>query len=103
MMYRAFFCAAAIAVAPFAPAVAQANRAAATKPDPRLETLKTDALVKVQGRAKLVQEIVDMLFSFGELGMQEIETSKYLTGLLEKNGFSVERGVADIPTAWVAR
>ena len=103
MMYRAFFCAVAIAAAPFAPVVAQANRAAATKPDPRLETLKTEALAKVQGRAKLVQEIVDMLFSFGELGMQEIETSKYLTGLLEKNGFTVERGVAGIPTAWVAR
>jgi aminobenzoyl-glutamate utilization protein B len=103
MMYRAFFCAAAIAVAPFAPAVAQANRAAATKPDPRLEKLKTEALTKVEARAKLVQEIVDMLFSFGELGMQEVETSKYLTGLLEKNGFTVERGVAGIPTAWVAR
>jgi len=103
MTYRAFFCAAALAVAPFAAAVAQANRAAATKADPRLESLKTEALAKVQGRAKLVQEIVDMLFSFGELGMQEVETSKYLTGLLEKNGFTVERGVAGIPTSWVAR
>ncbi|MGH7694317.1 MAG: amidohydrolase, partial [Gemmatimonadaceae bacterium] len=102
-MYRAFFCAAAIAVAPLAPAFAQANRAPATKPDPRLEKLKTEALTKVEGRAKLVQEIVDMLFSFGELGMQEVETSKYLTELLARNGFSVERGVAGIPTAWVAR
>jgi len=44
-----------------------------------------------------------MVFSFGELGMQEIETSKYLTGILEQNGFTVERGVAGIPTAWVAK
>ncbi len=35
----------------------------------RLERLKVEALQKVEGRAKLVQEIVDMLFSFGELGM----------------------------------
>jgi aminobenzoyl-glutamate utilization protein B len=103
MLYRAFFCALALAVAPVAPAFAQANRSLASKADPRLEKLKTEALAKVDGRAKLVQEIVDMLFSFGELGMQEVETSKYLTGLLEKNGFSVERGVAGIPTAWVAR
>ena len=34
--------------------------------------------------------------------MQEFETSKYLTGILEKNGFKIERGVAGIPTAWVA-
>ncbi|MCU0624661.1 MAG: amidohydrolase, partial [Gemmatimonadaceae bacterium] len=32
----------------------------------------------------------------------EVETSKYLTELLEKNGFTVTRGVAGIPTAWVA-
>ncbi len=51
----------------------------------------------------MVQEIIDEVFSFGELGMQEFETSKYLTGILEKNGFTVQRGVAGMPTAWVAR
>ena len=75
----------------------------AQRPDRRLERLKAEALEKTGERAKLVQEIVDMLFSFGELGMQEVETSKYLTGLLEQNGFTVERGVAGMPTAWVAR
>jgi aminobenzoyl-glutamate utilization protein B len=35
--------------------------------------------------------------------MQEVETSKYLSGLLEQNGFKVERGVAGIPTAFVAK
>ena len=75
---------------------------AQTSADPRLERLKTEALAKVDQRAKLVQEIIDQVFSYGELGMQEFETSKYLTGLLEKNGFKVERGVAGMPTAWVA-
>jgi aminobenzoyl-glutamate utilization protein B len=70
--------------------------------DPRLERLKQEALTKVDARAKLVQEIIDKVFSFGELGFQEFETSKYLTGLLEQNGFRVERGVAGIPTAWTA-
>jgi aminobenzoyl-glutamate utilization protein B len=81
------------------PLVAQAP----ARPDPRLERLKTEALARVDGRAKMVQEIVDMLFSFGELGFQEVETSKYLTGLLEQNGFTVDRGVAGMPTAWIAR
>ena len=81
---------------------AQAKPAAAPKPDPRLEKLKAEALTKIDGRAKLIQEIIDQVFSFGELGMQEFETSRYLTGLLEKNGFSVERGVAGMPTAFVA-
>jgi aminobenzoyl-glutamate utilization protein B len=46
--------------------------------------------------------MVDQVFSFAELGFQEFETSKYLTALLEKEGFRVERGVAGIPTAWTA-
>jgi aminobenzoyl-glutamate utilization protein B len=70
--------------------------------DARLERLKTEAATKVEARAKLVQEIIDQVFSFGELGMQEFETSKYLTGLLETNGFRIERGIAGIPTAWTA-
>src|SRR6476646_1443695 len=51
---------------------------------------------------ELTQQMVDQVFSFGELGFQEFETSKYLTGVLEKNGFTIERGIAGIPTAWVA-
>ncbi|MEP7345195.1 MAG: amidohydrolase [Gemmatimonadaceae bacterium] len=83
-------------------ALAQAKGAKAPAPDQRLERLKKDALSGVDARTKQVQEIIDQVFSFGELGMQEFETSKYLTGLLEQNGFQIERGVAGMPTAWVA-
>lgn len=76
--------------------------AAAAAQEANLEQLKKEAASEVDKRRKLVQEIVDSVFSFAELGFQEYETSKYLTALLEKNGFRVERGVAGIPTAWVA-
>ena len=46
--------------------------------------------------------MVDKIFSFAELGFQEVESSKYLTGILEKQGFKIERGISDIPTAWFA-
>jgi aminobenzoyl-glutamate utilization protein B len=49
------------------------------------------------------QQMVDMLFSFGELGFQEHETSKYITDILKENEFEVETGQSGIPTAWVAR
>ena len=52
--------------------------------------------------AKQTQVMVDMVFSFGELGFQEFETSKYLTGILKKEGFKIEHGIAGIPTAWMA-
>ncbi|MCE2455094.1 MAG: amidohydrolase [Gemmatimonadetes bacterium] len=54
-------------------------------------------------RAKLAQVMVDKIFSFSELGQQEIETSAYITGILEENGFTIDRGAANIPTAWFAR
>lgn len=68
----------------------------------RLEALKREADQEVTRRAKLTQEMVDTIFSFGELGFQEVETSRYLTALLESNGFAIERGIAGIPTAWMA-
>jgi len=77
---------------------AQANSLDALK----LDALKKEALEKVEARQQLVQQMVDQIFSFAELGFQEVETSKYVTGILETNGFKVERGVAGIPTAWVA-
>nr|WP_309672656.1 peptidase dimerization domain-containing protein [Gemmatimonas sp.] len=78
--------------------------AAATAPvDPRLEKLKAEALVMVESRAKQVQEIVDMLFSFQELGFQEFESQRYITTLLAKEGFTIEKGVAGIPSAWTAK
>ena len=76
---------------------------AQARADARLDALKAELARSIDGRAKLAQQMVDQVFSFGELGMQEIETSKYLAGVLEQNGFAIERGVAGIPTAWVAK
>src|SRR5690349_21219158 len=64
--------------------------------------MKADLVGQIDAMKKQAQVMVDSVFSFGELGFQEVETSKYLTGILEKEGFKIERGVADIPTAWVA-
>jgi len=57
---------------------------------------------EVQSRARMSQIMVDMIFSFSELGFQEFETSRYVTSVLEENGFAVERGISGIPTAWWA-
>jgi aminobenzoyl-glutamate utilization protein B len=70
--------------------------------DARLSALKTQATRMVDSMSTFTQQMVDQIFSFAELGFQEEETSKYLTGILEKNGFTVTRGTAGIPTAWVA-
>ncbi|MCI0489922.1 MAG: amidohydrolase [Blastocatellia bacterium] len=63
---------------------------------------KEQVSVDIDAMRKQTQVMVDRIFSFGELGFQEFETSKYLTDLLEKEGFKVERGISGIPTAWIA-
>jgi aminobenzoyl-glutamate utilization protein B len=96
------FVACSLMLAP-AMAAAQAQPAASTPADgQRVAALKTRASESVDAMAKQIQVMVDSVFSFGELGFQEFETSKYLTGILEKNGFAIKRGVAGIPTAWTA-
>ena len=67
-----------------------------------LEKLKAEALAEIEKQSVFAQQINDMLFSFAELGFQETETMNYLTGILEKNGFKIERGIAGVPTAWTA-
>jgi aminobenzoyl-glutamate utilization protein B len=63
---------------------------------------KQQVVADVEAMAKQTQVMIDTVFSFGELGFQEFETSKYLTGILEKEGFRIERGIAGMPTAWMA-
>src|SRR6516164_7197760 len=65
-------------------------------------SMKADLVGQIDAMKKQAQVMVDSVFSFGELGFQEFETSKYLTGILEKEGFKIEHGVAGIPTAWLA-
>jgi aminobenzoyl-glutamate utilization protein B len=102
-----FVCAAAIAAAlASAPALLARQPAASRKPaarvDPRLEKLKQEAVADVEARKDLTQQMIDMIFSFGELGFQEVETSRYLVDILKKHGFTVEEGIAGMPTAFMA-
>src|SRR6202163_785252 len=90
LRYAGFLCALLV------PAGACAQQASS------LPALKQEAVTEVDNLQTLTQQMIDQVFSFSELGFQEFETSRYLTGILEKNGFQVERGVAGIPTAWVA-
>src|SRR5919204_2197271 len=82
---------------------APATPTAPTPPGPpRVEELKREAAADVESMRVMTQQMVDEVFSYGELGFQEVETSRYLTDILQKNGFKIERAYAGIPTAWVA-
>ena len=70
--------------------------------EPRVAKLKSEAATDIDSMKVFTQQMVDSVFSFGELGFQEFETNRYLIDILKKNGFTVEEGVAGIPTAFMA-
>src|SRR5262245_10361945 len=52
----------------------------------------------VDRNAEQIATVGDVLYYFGEPGMQEYESSKYLKATLEQIGFKVEVGGAGLPT-----
>ena len=84
----------AAAFAPAVPLHAQARD---------LPRLLQEVTAEIEANRKLTQVMVDKIFSFAELGFQEVETSRYLVDLLRKNGFEVQEGISGIPTAWWAK
>src|SRR4030095_3904433 len=69
----------------------------------KADTWKKELMTTLDQKYKTAQEMVDMVFSFSELGFQETETTAYLTNILEYNGVIIEKGIAGIPTAWMAK
>ena len=84
------------------PAATRQAGPSSVMPAEQLERAKRDVVAEVDGMRTMTQQMVDQVFSFGELGYQEFETSKYLTGILQKNGFTIQTNVAGMPTAWTA-
>ncbi|UCD44396.1 MAG: amidohydrolase [Candidatus Bathyarchaeota archaeon] len=63
---------------------------------------KEVALNWIDDNEKHIIEISDKAWDYAELGLLEYKTSKFLADEIEGQGFKVERGVADMPTAFVA-
>jgi aminobenzoyl-glutamate utilization protein B len=70
------------------------NRASADSPN----DAKRVAVDVVDRNAAQIATVGDVLYYFGEPGMQEYESSKYLKTTLEQIGFKVEVGGAGLPT-----
>src|SRR6266516_1992710 len=73
-----------------------------TQSSSRLDSLKKEAVADVEQMKDFSAQMVDQVFSYGELGFQEFETSRYLIDTLKKNGFQIKEGISGIPTAWIA-
>jgi aminobenzoyl-glutamate utilization protein B len=63
--------------------------------------LKETAYQWVDENEKKIIEWSDKVWDFAELGLLEFKTTDYLSGITEKAGFTVDRGVAEMPTAFM--
>src|SRR5580704_12899999 len=52
----------------------------------------------VEKNTQTINDIADSIYYFGELGMQETESTKLLKDTLQAAGFNVELGGAGMPT-----
>ena len=55
----------------------------------QLEVWKSELADLIEGRRQFTANMGDQIFSYGELGFQEFETSRYLVDLLRDNVFTV--------------
>jgi aminobenzoyl-glutamate utilization protein B len=63
---------------------------------------KEKALDWIEENDSRLIEISDQIWNYAEVGLQEFKSAALLADELEKEGFAVERGVAGMPTAFVA-
>jgi aminobenzoyl-glutamate utilization protein B len=70
---------------------------------PDLAALREAAHARVETRLAELKDLSDKIWRFAETSLTESRSSAALADFLEQRGFTVERGVAGIPTAFVAR
>ncbi len=78
-------------------ALAIAGSAFALTPEERRELI-----AKMDSRAAYYGALSRKIWEFAEVGYKETQSSALLQEELQKNGFSIERNVANIPTAFIA-
>ena len=68
----------------------------------KLNSNKKSILASIQKHETALVRISDSIWALAEEAFQEVGSSRILADYAEKNGFTVERGVAGMPTAFVA-
>ena len=63
---------------------------------------KQDLYSLLQGRMSDLTALSDSIWGFAELSLQEYRSAACLADFLENEGFTVERGIAGIETAFCA-
>jgi aminobenzoyl-glutamate utilization protein B len=62
---------------------------------------KDTAIKWIDENSERLAEMSDTLFEWAEPGLREYKSAKLLTDFLKSNGFTVESGISDMPTAFL--
>jgi aminobenzoyl-glutamate utilization protein B len=63
---------------------------------------KEEAVASIEKHKAEIIALSDQVWGFAELALEEVRSAKALADFAEAQGFTVERGVAGLPTAFVA-
>ncbi len=66
------------------------------------ETFKASVIDQIDARSQELSDLALKIHSNPEPGFHEVKASAWLTQYLEENGFSIERGICKLPTAFRA-
>jgi aminobenzoyl-glutamate utilization protein B len=70
--------------------------------DEAVSKMKNDAVASIESKKSELIALSDQIWDFSETALKETRSAKLLADYAESAGFRVERGVAGLPTAFVA-
>jgi len=70
--------------------------------DDEISSQKQTAIDEVDALEDEISNMSMELWNYSEIALREVKSAEFLANTLEQAGFKVERGVADMPTAFVA-
>ncbi|MFK7920912.1 MAG: amidohydrolase [Bacteroidia bacterium] len=73
-----------------------------TSPPPKVEKLKEAVVSSIEQQSPQLIEMSDQIWAFAETALVETQSAALLADYAQEQGFKVERGVAEMPTAFIA-
>jgi amidohydrolase len=68
-----------------------------------IKALKDSVIKEVEAHRRQLRDLSLKIHANPELGFKEVKSSALLTRYLEENGFAIERGICELPTAFQGR
>ena len=63
---------------------------------------KQAAIAAIEEKKELIASVAERIWEYAELSLQEVKSAALYCEILEKEGFTVEKGICNIPTAFSA-